>query len=95
MTNSLMRRCFLELSDELDVTGLKESRCIQCYTCVPSKERFSQVRTEIQNSMDEYQDYEEFTESQALQFRSYEVEVSDIGRRSEAAAAAGEILETP
>ena len=45
--------------------------------------------------MDEYQDDEEFTESQALQFRSYEVEVSDIGRRSEAAAAAGEILETP
>lgn len=71
VTNSLMRRCFVELSDELD-------------------ERFSQVRTEIQNSMDEYPDDEDITESQALQFRSYEVEVADIGRRSEAAAAAEE-----
>ncbi|CAE7559894.1 unnamed protein product [Symbiodinium microadriaticum] len=71
VTNSLMRRCFVELSDELD-------------------ERFSQVRTEIQNSMDEYPDDEDITESQALQFRSYEVEVADIGRRSDAAAAAEE-----
>ena len=92
VTNSLMRRCFVELSDELDVTWPEDCQFppSRIYACASSKERFSQVRTEIQNSMDEYPDDEDITESQALQFRSYEVEVADIGRRSDAAAAAEE-----
>ncbi|CAE7191390.1 Catsper2 [Symbiodinium pilosum] len=66
VTNSFMKRCFVELSDELD-------------------ERFAQVRTEIQNSMDDYNDDEDFTESQGLNFQSYEVEVVNLGRRTEGA----------
>ena len=52
-----------------------------------AKERFSQVRTDIQNTIDDYNDDDDPTESQNVAFQSYEVEVVDIGRRMEATAA--------
>ena len=35
--------------------------------------------------MDDYNDDEDFTESQGLNFQSYEVEVVNLGRRTEGA----------
>mmetsp|Transcript_74500 Transcript_74500/g.118500 ORF Transcript_74500/g.118500 Transcript_74500/m.118500 type:complete len:104 (-) Transcript_74500:92-403(-) len=63
VTNSLIKRCFGDLYDELD-------------------EKFQQMRTEIQNSLDNDADYDDedydMTQSLPVQFEVMDVEPVDL-----------------